>query len=99
LLGCAPQAKVVRVVAHSPDLSLVGVLPPPVPPLVRLCLLLLLVFVGLSMATTSRRSGLAIQLALVSPVVLLGRLILQIGGVTIDQGSQHLQVFPSARVG
>jgi hypothetical protein len=83
------------VVAHGPDLSLVGVLPLLVPPPVRLCLLLLLFL----KTTTSRRSGLAIQLALVSPVVLLGRLVLQTGGETIDQGSQCLQVFLSARVG
>jgi hypothetical protein len=87
------------VVAHIPDLSLVGVLPLLVPPPVRSHLLLLLVFVGLSIATTPGRSGLAIQLALASPVALLERLVLQIGGATIDQGSQHLQVFPSARVG
>jgi hypothetical protein len=46
---------------------------------------------------TSRRSGLAIWLALVSPVILLGRLVLSIGVISIDQRGQYLQVFPSAR--
>jgi hypothetical protein len=70
----------VGVVVHSPDLSFVGVLPLLLPssPLLTSsssssCLL------GLLVATTSGRSGLAIQLALVSPVVLLGRLVLLVG--------------------
>jgi hypothetical protein len=55
------------VVAHGPDLSLVGVLSLLVPPLVCLHLLLyIVVVVGLSIAITSRRRGLAIQLALAS---------------------------------
>jgi hypothetical protein len=64
--------------------SLSSVLPLLIPP-VRSYLLLLLM--GLSIVMTSRRRGLAIQLVLVLPVTLLGRLVLSIGVRGIDQGT------------
>jgi hypothetical protein len=45
-----------------------------------------------------RRSGIAIKLALVSPVILLGRLVLLVGARGIDQRDQYLQIFELKRL-